>query len=140
MKRTRRARWSPRRGLSGVIGALAVLLGARLAHGVCNVIPGDTQTFRAAQTTVNRPFAGPGDFVELGLNPLCHAAEPRFSTDHPEDYVVTVVFTPPNDGPRNAVCRGGPDVAALCRALECRRWSLLSAGRCLRPTARRHDL
>src|SRR5207244_9083471 len=103
MERTRRARWSPRRGLSGVIGALAVLLGARLAHGVCNVIPGDTQTFRAAQTTVNRPFAGPGDFVELGLNPLCHAAEPRFSTDHPADYVVTLVFMPPNGGPCNPI-------------------------------------
>src|SRR5438477_59852 len=133
MKRTRRARWSPRRGLSGVIGALAVLLGARLAHGVCNVIPGDTQTFRAAQTTVNRPFAGPGDFVELGLNPLCHAAEPRFSTDHPEDYVVTVVFTPPNDGPRNAVVLAADCAAAVPTLPRCAARSNVGDGACCRP-------
>src|SRR5712692_3079836 len=80
----------------------AVVAWARLAQATCNVIPGTTQTFRASQTTVDRPFAVPGDFVTLGLDPTCYALERTFSTN-PSDQVVTVVFTPPQGGPRNVV-------------------------------------
>ena len=60
--------------------ALAVLLfSSRRSDAVCNVIPGTTQTFRASQTTVDRPFASPGDFVELGLDPTCYAVPREFS-------------------------------------------------------------
>src|SRR5439155_5310893 len=46
-------------------------------------------------------FAGPGDFVTLGLDPTCYTVERTFSTN-PSDQVVTVVFTPPQ-GKRNVV-------------------------------------
>src|SRR5439155_15462405 len=83
--------------------ALAVLLvSGRRAFAVCNVIPGTTQTFRATQTTIDRPFASPGDVVALGLDPTCYPIARTFSTT-PGDQVVTVVFTPPGAGPRNVV-------------------------------------
>jgi len=83
--------------------ALAVLLvSGRRGFAVCNVIPGTTQTFRATQTTVDRPFASPGDVVALGLDATCYPIARTFSTT-PGDQVVTVVFTPPGAGPRNVV-------------------------------------
>ena len=83
--------------------ALAVVLvSSRRGFAVCNVIPGTTQTFRASQTTVDRPFASPRDFVELGLDPTCYPIARTFSAT-PGDQVVTVVFTPPGAGPRNVV-------------------------------------
>src|SRR5262245_50869838 len=91
-----------RRALPGCAVVAVLLLGSRAAHAACNVIPGPTQTFRASQTTVDRPYAGPGDFVTLGLDPTCYTVERAFSTD-PADQVVTVVFTPPQNGPRNVV-------------------------------------
>jgi hypothetical protein len=68
---------------------------ARHANAACNVIPGTTQRFRAAQTTIDRPFATPGDFVTLGLDPKCDTA--AFSSN-PADQVVTLIFTPPQGG------------------------------------------
>jgi len=83
--------------------ALAVLLvSGRRGFAVCNVIPGATQTFRATQTTVDRPFASPGDFVALGLDPTCYPIARTFSAT-PGDQVVTVVFTPPGAARRNVV-------------------------------------
>src|SRR5262245_16434935 len=72
------------------------------AHACCNVIPSTTQSFRATETTIDRPFAGPGDFITLGLDPTCHRAERAFSTD-PADQVVTIILTPPQNGPRNVL-------------------------------------
>src|SRR5439155_22745340 len=83
--------------------ALALLLvSGRRGFAVCNVIPGTTQTFSATQTTVDRPFAGPQDFVTLGLDPTCYAVERTFSTN-PSDEAVTVAFTPRQNGPRSVV-------------------------------------
>src|SRR5262245_12249511 len=91
-----------RRALPGCAVVAMLLLGSREAHAGCNVIPGATQTFRASQTTVDRPYSAPGDFVTLGLDPTCYTVERAFSTN-PADQVVTVVFTPPQNGPRNVV-------------------------------------
>ena len=83
--------------------ALAVLLvSGRGGFAVCNVIPGTTQTFRATQTTIDRPFASPGDVLTLGLDATCYPIARTFSAN-PGDQVVTVVFTPPQGGPRNVV-------------------------------------
>src|SRR5438876_1203665 len=82
--------------------ALALVLVSSHGFAVCNVIPGTTQTFRATQTTVDRPFASPGDVVALGLDATCYPIARTFSTT-PGDQVVTVVFTPPGAGPRNVV-------------------------------------
>src|SRR5262249_27220564 len=63
-------------------------------------------SFRGRAGSVNRPFAGPGDPVELRLSPTCDAGK-----HFPDDPVVSVFFTPPH-GPRSLVV-----VAADCGAL-----------------------
>src|SRR5437870_9188648 len=98
---------------SGLLAALLVSPAADRAHAACNLIPGTTKTFNAALGTTNRPFAAPGESLELALRP-CDAASPGLSTD-PTDHVVTLLFTPP-DGPSNVVV-----VATDCAALEARR-------------------
>ena len=72
-----------RRSRSGSgCAVLAVLLfAARDGHAVCNVIPGTTQTFRATQTTIDRPFASPGDVLTLGLDPTCYPIARTFSAN-----------------------------------------------------------
>jgi hypothetical protein len=67
------------------------LLGSE-SHAACNIIPGTSQTFRATQTAIDRPFASPGDVVELALDPTCYPIERTYSLD-PAEQTVTVVFT-----------------------------------------------
>jgi len=87
--------------------ALVLLLGrGGRAHAACNLIPTAPRSFRAALGTVNRPFTGPGEFVELAVRQAgCDAASPGFVAQTPSDYVVTVVFTPPvrSRGPNSVV-------------------------------------
>ena len=75
------------------------LLDAGDADAACNAIPGTIQAFRAAQGTIDRPFAGPDEFVTLRVDTLCDDVSPGF-TANPGDHVVTVVFNPPA-GPPN---------------------------------------
>ena len=103
----RRLRWA-----AVIVLASSGVFGIRVAHSSCNVIPGTTQTFRATQTTIDRPFAGPGDFVTLTLDPTCYTVERAFSTTA-SDQIVTVVFTPPQ-GPRNVVVLAPSCPVATC--------------------------
>jgi subtilisin-like proprotein convertase family protein/Tol biopolymer transport system component len=102
-------------GRSGFARLLAVLLlsvlcsGVRTAYASCNQIPGSANTFRGTLGSVNRPFAGPGDWVEVRIAPACDAS-PGF-TATAEDYVVVIAFTPPN-GPGSIVA-----IAADCAGL-----------------------
>jgi len=84
-----------------------------VAVAACNIIPGTTLTFRGALGTTDRPFAGPGDVIELRLSP-CDQGSPGFSALG-ADQVVTLVFSPPN-GPSSIVL-----LARDCTALESRR-------------------
>jgi len=88
----------------------------------CNVIPAAMTSFRAALGSTNRPFAGPGDVVELSVRPkVCDTKSSGYvdldgDGSRSDDLVVTVLFVPPNGGARNAVvlaesCQG-IDVAA----------------------------
>src|SRR5262245_4470005 len=78
------------------VGALAVLaIGgvARVAHPCCNLVPGTVKTFNTGLGAANRPFAAPGETLEILTRP-CDVGTPGImplATDH----VVTVVFTPP---------------------------------------------
>jgi Tol biopolymer transport system component len=105
---------------------------------MCNVIPGATTEFRAALGAVNRPFASPGDFVRLHLRVQpsdCDAESTGFcgpgstgfcdlegGTQRSDDYVVALLFTPPQPtppepgAPRNAVVLA-EDCAALATEL-----------------------
>ena len=95
-----------------VVG-LVLALTPRPVKAGCNIIPGTAQTFRGTVGTIDRPFAGPGDILEVRPNP-CDPASPGFSTSA-ANHVVTLVFTPPN-GPRNVVI-----LAANCAALDAKR-------------------
>ncbi len=82
------------------------------AQAGCNIIPSATQTFRGALGSTNRPFAGPGDFVEVGVEPA--HCDPTSAGLGPagDDHVVSVVFKP-TGGPARVVfltadsCTGG---------------------------------
>ena len=70
-----------RGSLSRCAVATVLLFAARDGYAVCNVIPGTTQTFRATQTTIDRPFATPGDVLTLGLDPTCYPIARTFSAN-----------------------------------------------------------
>jgi Tol biopolymer transport system component len=66
----------------------------------CNLIPSATQTFRASLGSTNRPYAAPGDYVEIGVRPArCDGASSGFDP-MAAAHIVTVVFTPPSNGTR----------------------------------------
>ncbi len=108
---------------------LALLAAARRTEANCNIIPSAAPAFRASLATTDRPFARPGDWVKLTLDPACHGSSPGFPVE--DAPVVTIVFTP-SGGPRHVVvlsracgrvdlaaCRAEPDVAdAVCLATE----------------------
>jgi Tol biopolymer transport system component len=77
-------------------------LDAGQAAASCNVIPGTTTSFRSALGVTDRPYAAPGDYVEIRLVAACDAASPGFPADA-EAEVVTLAFTPPNGGPTSVV-------------------------------------
>src|SRR5262245_25300333 len=72
----------------------AIALGIALAappraHAGCALIPGTEKTFNATLGATNRPFAAPGESIELRLRP-CDAS-PGLSAAA-ANHVVTVVF------------------------------------------------
>ena len=96
-----------------LLAALAGAAAARSADACCNVIPSATTTFRATLGGVDRPFAAPGDFVEVGVEPgRCDVASLGLAATAAE-HVVTLAFTPPADGPRRLVV-----LAADCATIQ----------------------
>lgn len=98
----------------------------RSAPAGCNLIPGTAKTFNGAVGATNRPFAGPGEPLEIRIRP-CDAASPGFLPSS-TDQVVTIVFKAPNGtnrvvalandctGVDTATCAGTAGVtSATCR-------------------------
>jgi cysteine-rich repeat protein len=84
------------------------LVAASRSQASCDVIPGANDVFRGALGQTDRPFASPGDFVAVAVEPgICDASSLGF-VDRPggatlaDDYVVTLLFTPPT-GTRTGV-------------------------------------
>lgn len=50
-----------------------ILAHAAESHGACNLIPGTEKTFSATLGSTNRPYAAPGERLELALRP-CDAS------------------------------------------------------------------
>jgi Tol biopolymer transport system component len=70
------------------------------ARAACNLIPSAIQSFRGTLGTANKPFAAPGDFVEVHVDPArCDGTSGGLGVDA-DDQNVTIVFTPPLNGPR----------------------------------------
>lgn len=115
--------------LSFVILAMTASYPRRAQSG-CDVIPSARTMFRSAVGSSSRPFAKPGDELEIQLDGACNGtASPGFS-GLSSDQVVSIIFTPP-DGPRNVVV-----LAADCGAIErsrsaCEARADVASARCL---------
>ncbi len=70
------------------------------ARAACNLIPGTAKSFAAALGATNRPYAAPGERVEIRLR-HCDASS-GFLADG-DDHVVTLMFQPSAGGNRRAV-------------------------------------
>ena len=72
------------------------------ARAVCDSFPGVSAVFPGALGSLNRPYASPGDFLELRVRgEVCDGASPGLSTGSApglEDRI-TIVFTPPDGAP-----------------------------------------
>ena len=120
-----------RMAAAAVIAALAVSAAfPPAARAACNVIPSASTAFRGALGSTDRPFAGPGDFVEIRVRPeICDGTSAGIQPSAGA-HTATLIFTPPAGGPRNVVvlstncaaiegdrlaCEAAPDVAsAVC--------------------------
>ncbi len=91
--------WTFAAGAITVAGVVVVLGGGEV-YASCNLIPGTIKTFNGTLGATNRPFAGPGERLELHVRP-CDQGSTGF-TANPADLVVTVIFTPAT-GNKNAV-------------------------------------
>src|SRR5438552_12713703 len=115
-----RAPSAGRRGVSlrPPVALALVLVGGAVctrADAACNLIPGTTKSFATALGATNRPFAAPGETVEVRLR-TCDTASAGLLANG-TDHVVTIVFKPlvgPAD--RNTVIA----LAADCSALQSR--------------------
>ncbi|MGH7896053.1 MAG: TolB family protein, partial [Candidatus Binatia bacterium] len=70
--------------------------GPRLVQAACNLIPGTEKTFGGVLGATNRPFAAPGESVELRVR-ACETSRTAFLPTG-ADHVVTVVFTAAGGG------------------------------------------
>lgn len=104
-----------------LVAVLAVLATASSARAACNLIPQAQPAFRGALGTVDRPFAAPGDFVDVRVRPeICDASSPGIGTLAIE-HEITLVFTPPGEKRRAVVlttsdCGDLEDRIAACEA------------------------
>ena len=91
---------------------LAALAGAsaRRADAACNLIPGTTKTFSGTLGTTNRPFAAPGETIEVAVRGCDAISTGLLATAG--DHVVSFVFTPPAPAKPSLVV-----LAADCSAL-----------------------
>src|SRR5688572_20011794 len=78
------------------LAAASTLVSARWANAACNLIPGQRGQFPGALGVLDRPFAGPGEPVEIAVRG-CDAS-PGLSANA-ADHTVTVLFTPPAGPP-----------------------------------------
>jgi Tol biopolymer transport system component len=104
---------------------LATLFGTSLAtpqtgNAACNLIPSAVQSFRSTLGATNKPYAAPGDFVEVSVRPSgCDAASPGLQPAA-ADHVVSLIFTPPLGGPRRVVfLTAGTCAAAAAKQAAC---------------------
>jgi hypothetical protein len=103
-----------RRGALRLPFALVVLVSLAPTPEVraaCNLIPGTTLAFNAQIGATTRPYAAPGEALEIMLRG-CDA--PNVLLPNASDHLVTVVFTPPA-GPKTAVVL---TAAADCSAVN----------------------
>ncbi len=80
---------------------IGVGLSGRSAQAACNLIPQTEKSFEAARGATTRPFAAPGEPLEVRLRP-CDGATPLLGPSA-TDNLVTVLFEPTGSGAKHAV-------------------------------------
>ena len=89
------SRFASRSSVGAIVLSLRILIVPQLARAACNLIPQTTKTFGSAVGSSNRPYAAPGEPIELHVRPCDSAStSPTGFVDPPGNYVVTVIFTP----------------------------------------------
>src|SRR5438128_701292 len=87
--------------LSVVVVCLALVL-PTTARPACNLIPQAQPAFRGALGTVDRPYAAPGDFVDVYARQVfCDGTSPGIGLSSSQNEI-TLLFTP-TAGPKSAV-------------------------------------
>ena len=103
-----------------LVGACLVAgVAASTAHAGCNLIPQAQPAFRGALGTLDRPYAAPGDFIDVAVRQaVCDDASPGFGFD-PTQYEVTLLFTPPGEDARAVVLTTAPCANLASRLGTC---------------------
>jgi hypothetical protein len=94
--------------LPGILLALVILRGADTAQAGCDNIPTAVDLLRGAEGAITAPYAIPGQRLQIRVRPaVCDATSPGFGTPptclDASDLRVTVIFTPGDGAPVNAV-------------------------------------
>jgi len=97
-----------------LIAAMCGIVLATGAEAACNLIPGTLKSFNSTLGASNRPFAAPGESVELRLRPCDPSPGIGAAAG---DQVVTVVFTPPSGTPNAVVLTSAGDCSGLASQL-----------------------
>ena len=107
------------RSFAGILGATALtLVAAYGARAACNLIPSTPDRFVSVTGAANRPFAGPGETLEIMPAPAdCERAPAGFPTDDTGAYTVSVVVDGERDGTKDWVVLS-ENCASLDAALE----------------------
>src|SRR5262245_25450682 len=98
------------RGIRGVPLSLVALVLPDVAHAACNLIPGTARSFPGTLGALNRPFAAPGEPLEVVVRP-CDGSSGLGPTG--PEHVVSVVFKPAAGGTGKLVA-----VATDCSAVD----------------------
>jgi hypothetical protein len=81
----------------------------------CNLHPQTIKTYNSTLGVTNRPYAGPGERIDVRLRP-CDVASPGLGAAD-GDHVVTVVFQPPGGTSHAVVLTAAPTCAAIAPQL-----------------------
>ena len=120
-----RAGWVHRGATVAALIALQAIA-AHPAQGGCNLIPGTSKSFNSTTGATNRPFAGPGERLEVRARPCDRRSIGLGATA--ADHLVTVIFRPPS-GPRHAVVlTSDPDCTSLTAELAACQAQLTGGG------------
>ena len=100
--------------LQGISLMLVILRGAVTAQAGCDNIPSAVDLFRGAEGAITAPYAIPGQRLQVRVRPtVCDSTSPGFGTPpaclDASELRVTVIFTPGDGAPVNAVVLGLTD-------------------------------
>ncbi|HLY36895.1 MAG TPA: hypothetical protein VKU61_02595, partial [Candidatus Binatia bacterium] len=109
-------------GRHAILIGILVAIGAHHAVAACNIIPSVSKTFRSSLGATNRPFAAPGDLVQVSVDPAgCDPDSPGLLGD-PLQEAVTIVYTPSGRARRRTVVLAAdcttPDFQAALAACQ----------------------